>query len=110
MLCCGAFVLAVSSSGTVLSLDLYPRCFLVIVSNFFIPSVQKGDHFFISPYFDFRLSMYHSLILSCLFVCLLVVFFPKQRESTLKREIFILFITVPMTCHIEGAQYIFLNE
>lgn len=48
-----------------------------------------------TPYLDFRRSMYHSLILSCLLLCLFTVL-PHQKENTLRREIFISFITVSL--------------
>lgn len=57
------------------------------------------------PYFDFRYSMLSlpDNFLACYFVCLL-------SSPTRKRDLYLVYHCVPITWHIDGAQYIFLNE
>lgn len=95
VVCCEVFALAVSSSGNAPSLDLYTDCFLVIVFNFFVPSVKKGGHILwhrILIFFIARITPWY--FLAYYYIGLFTVLLPHQKERTLRREIFILFISV----------------
>lgn len=94
------------------SISVY-RLLLCHCFQLLCPLCWEERSFFMPPYFDVHHNMCYSLVLSCLLVCLLIYCsspLPKREETLWEERSPSCSSLFPTTKHIEGNQYIFLNE